>query len=203
METLLIVDVQNDFCEGGSLAVKDGVKIIEKINKLTRLDYFDRIIATQDWHPRKHYSFASTHGVEPFTQVHGETLWPDHCIAGTWGSELHKDLDQSKINFIVRKGLDVDVDSYSGFFDNDKKNSTGLASLCDTKNEQSNIFIVGIATDVCVYYTAQDALELGYTIFLITDACAGVTEEGTKSALKVLKNLGVHLTDSESILFDE
>jgi len=199
MNTLIVVDVQNDFCEGGSLAVKDGVKIIDTINKLTHLDFFDKVIATQDWHPEKHCSFASTHGVEPFTELYGDTVWPDHCVAGSWSAELHKDLDQSKISLIVRKGLNVDVDSYSGFSDNDRKNATGLSLLCDIKNEESDVYIVGIATDVCVYYTAQDALDLGYNVYIIEDACAGVTEAGAKSALRVLKNLGVHIIESGEI----
>ena len=165
MKALIIVDLQNDFLPGGALAVKDGDQIIDRINKLQ--DKFDLVVATQDWHPTKHKSFASQHTdsqVFDVIDLNGtrQVLWPDHCVQGTKGAELHKDLNQNKISAIIRKGMNINVDSYSAFFDVNKKNPTGLNGFLKDHNVTS-VYICGLAADYCVYYTAKDALALGYT----------------------------------------
>ena len=165
MKALIIVDLQNDFLPGGTLAVKDGDQIIDRINKLQ--DKFDYVVATQDWHPANHKSFASQHEDKvPFDviELNGtqQVLWPDHCVQGTKGAELHKDLKQNKISAIIRKGMNINVDSYSAFFDVNKKNPTGLNGFLKDHNVTS-VYICGLAADYCVYYTAKDALALGYT----------------------------------------
>lgn len=164
MKALIIVDMQNDFMPGGALAVPEGDLIIDRINELQ--NKFELIVATQDWHPANHKSFASQHeGKNPFDviELNGlqQTLWPDHCIQGTKGADFHKDLNTTKIEAIFRKGMNRDIDSYSGFFDNGRKKSTGLNGFLKERNVTS-LFICGLASDYCVYYTAMDALSLGY-----------------------------------------
>ncbi|MBF0597507.1 bifunctional nicotinamidase/pyrazinamidase [Faecalibacter rhinopitheci] len=164
MKALIIVDMQNDFMPGGALAVPEGDLIIERINELQ--NKFELIVATQDWHPANHKSFASQHeGKNPFDviELNGlqQTLWPNHCIQGTKGADFHKDLNTIKVEAIFRKGMNRDIDSYSGFFDNGRKKSTGLNGFLKERNVTS-LFICGLASDYCVYYTAMDALSLGY-----------------------------------------
>lgn len=167
---LIIVDLQNDFLPGGTLAVAEGDKIIPIINNFQK--QFDLVIATQDWHPEDHMSFASNHPqrrIMDKVELNGQEqiLWPDHCIQGTEGSELSAKLDSHKIELIVRKGINREIDSYSAFFDNGRKKSTGLAGYLIEKGI-SKVVICGLAADFCVYYTAMDALDLGFeaTIFL-------------------------------------
>jgi len=198
MKTLIIVDCQNDFCPGGSLAVEAGDKIIPVINKLTNSGIFDLVIATQDWHPEGHISFADTHGVDPFTLVGDETTWPIHCVAGTQGAELRPSLDQRKINFIVRKGMNKKIDSYSAFVENDRKTGTGLFNLIPKKSE---IYIVGIATEVCVSYTAKDArIYYADKVEVIVDACAGISFDGIVTTAAEWKELSIGVTSSEELL---
>ena len=166
-KALIIVDVQNDFCEGGALAVPEANSIIPYINLLLEENQYDEIVLTQDWHPANHKSFASQHEDKvPFDviELNGtqQVLWPDHCVQGTKGAELHKDLKQNKISAIIRKGMNPNIDSYSGFFDVNKKNPTGLDGFLKDHNVTS-VYICGLAADYCVYYTAKDALALGYT----------------------------------------
>ena len=191
MRALIMVDVQNDFCPGGSLAVENGDRIIPFINRLSNSGKFDIVVATQDWHPKHHISFASSHHVEPFTKVGEEIVWPDHCVQGTPGAELRPSLDQKPINVIIRKGMDLGVDSYSGFADQNGK-LTGMKKLLDGVDE---IVIVGIATDVCVKATATDAITAWYDrdvkVTLIKEAMAGVTEEGTEDAIYWMENHGI------------
>jgi nicotinamidase/pyrazinamidase len=173
---LVIVDVQNDFCPGGNLAVPDGDKVVPVINRLRRS--FQRVVATQDWHPRNHVSFASNHpGAKPFDTIRekeGEQiLWPDHCVPGTPGAEFHPDLDTLRFDLIVRKGMDPTLDSYSAFFENDHKTPTGLHFYLEGLNVET-VYLVGLALDVCVYFSAMDALRLGFQTFVVEDACRGI-----------------------------
>jgi len=200
MKYLIVVDVQNDFCPGGSLAVEDGDKIIPNINKLMTSIEFDRIIATQDWHPLDHISFASTHNEDEFTKIkvdYGkQMLWPDHCIMDTEGAYFRPSLLQWPIQFIVRKGYRTKVDSYSGFVENDRRTETGLGDLIKLGSE---IYVVGIATDVCVLNTAEDALDYG-NVYVVEDACAGVTFEGVKIAIRLMREFNIHIIKTSDIL---
>lgn len=170
MKALIIVDVQNDFMPTGSLPVAEGDKIIPFINKEMYAGY-DLVVATQDWHPQNHQSFASNHsGKNPFEiiDLHGveQVLWTDHCMQGTYGAELHKDLDLRPIAAIFRKGMNPQVDSYSAFFDNNKRNNTGLHGFLQDKNITELTFC-GLAGDFCVAYSVNDALSLGYKVRLL------------------------------------
>ncbi len=176
MKTLIIVDVQNDFVPGGALAVPEGDTIISRINELQQK--FELVVATQDWHPANHKSFASQHeGKHPFDVIDlnglEQTLWPDHCIQGTKGAELHKDLNTDRIEAIFRKGTNPEIDSYSGFFDNGNKKSTGLAGYLKELNATS-IFVCGLAGDFCVYHTAVDALNLGYPTTILEQSTKAI-----------------------------
>ncbi|HBX61603.1 MULTISPECIES: bifunctional nicotinamidase/pyrazinamidase [Empedobacter] len=179
MKALIIVDMQYDFLPGGSLAVNDGDKIIERINKLQ--EKYDVVVATQDWHPANHKSFASQHtDKQPFDVIelggNRQVLWPDHCVQGTKGAEIHKDIKQNKISAIIRKGMNPEVDSYSAFFDVNKKNPTGLNGFLKDHNVTS-VYICGLAADYCVYYTAKDALELGYTTYILEGTTKAINQE--------------------------
>lgn len=205
---LIIVDVQNDFCPGGTLAVSEGDMIIPLINQLTGSGIFDLIIATQDWHPRGHISFASTHGMKPFentkTQYGIQELWPDHCILGSQGAQLRPSLESGAIHNIIRKGFRKKIDSYSAFFENDKKTKTGLNGyICEIMgSELFSLFIVGIATEVCVFNTAIDAKKiLKYErVTIIADACAGISKQRVNDALKILHDAGVNIKTTDQIL---
>lgn len=199
-KALIIVDVQNDFCPGGSLAVEDGDKIIPNINKLSKSGEFDIIIASKDWHPRNHISFAKTHNVEPFTQVENKIVWPIHCVQGSTGAELRPSLNTHKINLILHKGMDLNHDSYSAFADDDGK-ETGLR---DILKSEYDMYICGIATDVCVNATALDAFTAwkinNPDVYVITDACAGVTPEGVEDTLSDLETKGIKLITTGEIV---
>lgn len=176
MQALIIVDVQNDFLPGGALAVNNGDQVIPFINMIQKK--FDLIIATQDWHPAAHESFASNHhdrNIGEVIELHGisQVLWPDHCVAGTHGAEFSSDLDQTRINNVFRKGNQLHVDSYSGFFDNDHKSSTGLHEFLQSQGI-TNIVIVGLATDYCVKFTALDAINLGYDVTVLSEGTRAV-----------------------------
>lgn len=192
---LIIVDIQNDFCEGGKLAVPDADSIIPYVNSLQ--NEFNTIILTQDWHPKDHKSFASQHDRKPFTQIEmsygNQILWPDHCIQGTKGSEFHKDLNTTKANMIIRKGYRKSIDSYSAFFENDKKTSTGLNGfLKDLKIK--NIFLCGLALDYCVLYSAIDAKKLGFLPTVISKCCKSINnDESEKAAKKILNQLSIDI----------
>jgi len=169
MKALIIVDVQNDFIPGGKLAVPEGDTIIPRINELQKK--IDLVVATQDWHPANHKSFASQHeGKNPFDiiELNGiqQTLWPDHCIQGTPGANLHQDLNTNRIEAIFRKGTNPEIDSYSGFFDNGRKKNTGLHGYLQDRKVDA-VYVCGLAADYCVYYTAMDALSLGYSTSIL------------------------------------
>lgn len=173
---LIIVDVQNDFCPGGNLAVKGGDEIVPLINALAR-QYKD-VLLTQDWHPEGHSSFASQHsGHAPFTQIEmpygPQTLWPDHCIIGSEGAEFHKDLDVPHAELIIRKGFRKTIDSYSAFFENDHKTPTGLGGYLKERGFKK-LTLVGLAFDYCVRYSAEDAKMLGFETEVIERATRAI-----------------------------
>ena len=197
MKVLIIVDIQKDFCPGGSLAVNGGEKIIPYVNWLMYNENFDLIIATKDWHPFNHISFASTHGKKNFDKIkveYGEQiLWPDHCVMGSPGSDFHPRLIIDPIQVIIHKGFRENIDSYSAFLENDKKTSTRLTNLIGDLSAE--LYIVGIATDVCVLNTAIDAIYQGFgNVSVVADACAGVTPEGTEKALADMENAGINIS---------
>jgi len=200
MDALLIVDVQNDFLPGGSLAVPDGDKIIPVINSLQK--QFEIIVATRDWHPANHGSFASNHkGHKPgdIIELDGleQILWPDHCVQGSPGAELSPQLNQNMIQRVFFKGTDPNIDSYSAFFDNGHRIQTEVHDYLQKKGVKS-VYIVGLAADVCVYFTVKDALKLGYDTYLIRDATRGVNmqPEDTKNALGDMEKRGAKLINS-------
>lgn len=204
MKALLIVDVQNDFLEGGTLAVPNGNTIIPLINKI--LPNFDFLIYTKDWHPVNHKSFASNHKNKKNYDVidlkgTSQVLWPDHCVQNTFGSELHKNLIKSGKNiYFILKGTDIEVDSYSAFFDNKKINDTGLNSLLKEKNIDK-VFICGLATDYCVKFTAIDAINLNYETYLIADAtkAVNINPDDYEKSIEELKNKGVKIIFSKNL----
>lgn len=191
---LLLVDLQNDFCAGGSLAVPAGDDIIPLANALMPL--MPLVIATQDWHPHDHMSFAANHdnkAIGDALMVDGisQTLWPVHCVQGSHGAAFHPDLALSHISHIVHKGIDKVVDSYSAFFDNAHRRSTGLHDFLQSQAIK-RIYILGLATDYCVKYSVLDALHLGYEVTVIEDACKGVGLQTTdiENAVAEMKNAG-------------
>ena len=202
MKALILVDIQYDFCPGGSLAVPDGDAVVPVANRLQK--QFDRIVATQDWHPRGHGSFASSHGKPVYSviSIHGapQTLWPDHCVQGTHGAELVNALDRARIARTFQKGTDPEIDSYSGFLDADRKHSTGLADYL-RECGVDEVYIAGLATDYCVKYTALDAAQLGFRAHVIEDGCRGVNlnPADTETALKEMKAAGVRIVKSGDI----
>ena len=204
MKALLIIDVQKDFLPAGSLAVPDGDAVIPVINKLQ--DNFELVVATQDWHPADHGSFASSHqGKKPFekTELNGleQILWPDHCVQGSPGAAFADDLKQEKIAAIFRKGMDAGVDTYSGFYDNGHKKSTGLEAYLKAKNVDE-VYVTGLAGDVCVYFTVLDALDQGFKTCLVKDATRAVNmQKGDFArALENMARKGAGITESSSIL---
>lgn len=179
MKALIIVDVQNDFLENGSLSVPNGNEIISVINKLQ--NEFDLIVATQDWHPENHKSFAVNHEDKNLFEtidLNGlpQVLWPIHCVQGSFGAKFHKDLKTHKIEAIFRKGMDPEIDSYSGFFDNGKRKNTGLFGYLKDRNV-TEIFVCGLAADYCVQFTANDALNLGFNTTIIDNATKPIDPE--------------------------
>ncbi|WP_133129724.1 bifunctional nicotinamidase/pyrazinamidase [Legionella yabuuchiae] len=202
MKTLIMIDVQNDFMPGGSLAVAHGDEIVPVINSLLN-DTFDLVIATQDWHPKEHISFASNHKThQPFDTVtlNGleQTLWPDHCVQGTLGAELHSDLNINPIEAIVRKGTNPTIDSYSGFYDNAYQKSTGLAGYLREK-KASVLFFCGLAADICVYHSIKDAVKEGFICYLIEDATRALDKDKFASVKEELSEMGVTMTQSDNI----
>ena len=199
MKALIIVDVQNDFCPGGALAVKDGDKIIPIINKL--LPKFDLIVATQDWHPKNHKSFAKNHGKKVGEKIKlndlDQILWPDHCVQGTKGAEFVPALNTVKIARVFQKGTDPEIDSYSGFFDNGHKKTTGLGDYLK-QQKVTEVYVVGLATDYCVKFTALDAVGLGFKTSLIIDACRGVNiqRDDSDKAVQEMKLKGINIIKS-------
>lgn len=203
-KAIIMVDLQNDFCAGGSLAVPEGDQVIPLANQLQ--DYFDLVIVTNDWHPKDHMSFASNHPgkkVGDVIPVHGiqQILWPDHCVQGTKGSELHPQLNLRKVDHEIHKGIDKTIDSYSAFFDNEHLRSTELAEYLQ-QNNVKDIYIMGLATDYCVKYTCLDAVKLGFNAYVIEDACRGVelNPGDVKNALQMMREAGVVIISSQDVI---
>ncbi|WP_347252018.1 bifunctional nicotinamidase/pyrazinamidase [Legionella sp.] len=201
MRVLILIDLQNDFMPGGALAVPQGDLIIPVINRLQM--HFDLIVATQDWHPADHKSFASQHsGRKPFDKIllHGaeQTLWPDHCVQGTVGADFHPHLETRLIEAIFRKGTDKENDSYSGFYDNKHKKSTGLAGFLRDKGAQ-NLYFCGLCADICVYYTLKDAIIEGFSSWLIEDATKPLDHAKFQGIKKELVQQGVGIIKSADL----
>ncbi|MBW2961989.1 bifunctional nicotinamidase/pyrazinamidase [Mesonia aestuariivivens] len=201
MKVLVIVDAQNDFMPGGALAVPEGDKIIPVINKI--IPEFDLVIATQDWHPEHHISFANNHlGKKAFDTIKfGEikqTLWPAHCIQNTLGADFHKELNTQNIEAIFRKGTSPKIDSYSGFYDNAHLKSTGLAGYLKEK-EAKELYFCGLAADICVSFTVKDALKLGFTSYLIEDASRALQAEEFTAVKKEIEYMGGKIVQSEDV----
>ncbi|MGH1412587.1 MAG: bifunctional nicotinamidase/pyrazinamidase [Pelagimonas sp.] len=196
MQALIVIDLQNDFCPGGSLAVTEGDEIVAPINAL--MDAFDAVILTQDWHPVGHSSFASSHRSQaPFDVIdmpYGpQVLWPDHCVQGTSGADFHADLNIDKADIIVRKGFRPEIDSYSAFFENDHKTPTGLEGYLRTRGIVDLTF-VGLATDFCVNFSAVDAAKLGFDVSVRQDLCRAIDLDGSLTGAKEgMKTAGVRL----------
>lgn len=200
MTGLLIVDVQNDFLPGGALGVKNGDQILPVINQL--LDQpFDVIVATGDWHPYRHGSFAETHGkdVGDVIDLNGlkQILWPRHCVQKTSGAEFSKDLNHQKVHKVFHKGTDENIDSYSAFFDNGHLKSTGLHEYLQTKGIKT-LYIAGLTTEYCVKYSVLDALRLGYEVYVIIDACKPVNlrPKDEEQAWHEILGQGAHVISS-------
>lgn len=183
---LIVVDVQNDFCPGGALAVSGGDEIIPLVNRL--VGEFDHVILTQDWHPAGHSSFASSHpGKAAFETVEmpygTQTLWPDHCVQGTAGGEFHPALEWTKAELVIRKGFRKGIDSYSAFHENDRKTPTGLAGYLRERGI-GDLTLVGLATDFCVAYSAIDAMRLGFRASVLMEGCRAIDLGGSLDAMK-------------------
>jgi len=202
-DALLVIDVQNDFCPGGPLAVPGGHEVVPAVNLIARR--FPLVVATQDWHPKGHCSFASTHaGKKPLeTVVVGGTvqvLWPDHCVQGTRGADFHPMLDTAAFHYILRKGTRQAVDSYSAFVENDRTTRTGLDGLLKGLGIE-RVFVCGLATDYCVAASARDAVSAGFSVVLVEDACRGVDVPpgSLEEAIRTLRDLGVRMTTSSRV----
>ena len=202
-DVLLIVDVQNDFCPGGALAIAQGDAVVPAINRLART--YAHIVLTQDWHPSGHLSFASSHpGKRPFetvTLAYGaQTLWPDHCVQETPGAAFHAALDTSRAELVLRKGYNRDIDSYSAFYENDRETATGLAGYLRERG-LGRIFCAGLAFDYCVRYSAEDAAHAGFEAFVIEDACRAIDSAGSLAAARRgLAETGVRVIQAAEVL---
>ncbi|ASV74311.1 Nicotinamidase [Thermogutta terrifontis] len=203
MDALIVVDVQNDFCPGGALPVPRGDEVVPVINRLMPL--FPLVVATQDWHPPDHCSFATNHpGKQPgeVVELNGvpQILWPVHCVQGTPGAEFHPGLNTQLFQVVFRKGIDPAVDSYSGFYDNARRRATGLHEYLQ-ENNVTRIFVCGLATDYCVKWTCLDGAELGYQTFLLEDACRGVElmPGDVERSLRQLREAGVTIVSSADL----
>jgi len=185
-DVLLAVDVQNDFCPGGALAIPDGDQIVPVVNRVAQR--FEHIVLTQDWHPKRHLSFASEHpGRKPFDVTrlpYGEQiLWPDHCVQGTKGAELRADLELPRAELVLRKGFRREIDSYSAFFENDHTTPTGLEGYLRQRGF-TRVAIVGLALDFCVRYSAEDAARAGFKVAVIMDGCWALDTDGSLDATR-------------------
>jgi nicotinamidase/pyrazinamidase len=203
-KALLIVDVQNDFCPGGALAIPAGDTVVPVINRIQPA--FDTIVATQDWHPPDHISFSVNHpDTRPYDviTVNGiaQVLWPVHCVSGTMGADFHPALETQRFQLILRKGMNPGLDSYSVFLENDKKTRTGLDGYLRSL-EIKKILLCGLATDFCVFYSARDAVTFGFETEVVMDACRGVDVPAgnIEAAVRQMKSLGVTFISSTELL---
>lgn len=201
MKALLLIDIQNDFLPGGALAVPEGDQIVPMANHLQ--EQFDLVIATQDWHPANHKSFASQHaGKQTFETIElqglEQILWPDHCVQETSGADFSPDLAMHKVEAIFRKGTNPEIDSYSGFYDNGHLKTTGLADYLRGKGVKQ-LYLTGLAADFCVFFSAKDALQEGFETFLIEDATRAISPEGFQKARKELVSKGGKIIQSRML----
>jgi nicotinamidase/pyrazinamidase len=202
-DVLIVIDVQNDFCPGGALAVPDGDAIVPLIHQLA--PQFEHVILTQDWHTPQHSSFARTHpGKSPFENIqtsYGEqTLWPDHCVQGTWGAEFQPSLKLPQAELIIRKGFHREIDSYSAFFENDRTTATGLGGYL-RERRMTRVFLVGLAYDYCVGYSALDARRRGFDTMVIRDACRSIGLNDSVTRIEAeFASAGVKVMDSAELL---
>ena len=185
ISALIIIDMQNDFCPGGALAVKGGENIVEPINRAQ--EEFDTIILTQDWHPIEHSSFATNHNAEVYSNMEmdygSQILWPNHCIQGSEGANFHRNLNTNKGDLILRKGCNPKIDSYSTFFENDKNTTTGLEGYL-IKKEIKQLYLCGLAFDYCVFYSALDGIDLGFDVFVFQDLTKAIDLNNSKEIAK-------------------
>ncbi len=201
-DVLLVIDVQNDFCPGGALAVPRGDEVIAPIHRIAPL--FQHIVLTQDWHPSNHFSFAASHtGKQPYDSIElsygPQTLWPSHCVQGTRGAEFHPALKLTQAELILRKGFRPQIDSYSTFFENDRSTPTGLAGYLKERGLK-RVFLTGLAYDYCVGYSALDARRLGLPAFVLRDACRAINLNGSVAAIEAeFANAGVSIIDSTKL----
>ena len=199
---LIITDIQNDFCPGGALAVPGGNEVIPVVNAIS--PRFDKVVATQDWHPSGHMSFAKAQGKNPYDIIdldgQKQVLWPEHCVSGTVGADFHRDLDLREVDLILRKGTNPRIDSYSAFLENDKKTETGLHHYLRGVGV-GNLYLCGLATDYCIYFSAIDAVKLGFQVTVLLDASRGVdvpagnvnrtVEEMRGKGVRILSNVSI------------
>ena len=203
-KALVLVDLQNDFIPGGSLAVREGDAVIPVANAVQKKK-FDLIVATQDWHPKDHGSFASNHrGKHPGDMIElgglPQVLWPDHCVQGSRGAQFHPVLDRARVTKVFRKGTDKEIDSYSTFFDNAHRKSTGLGEYLE-EQKVTDVYLLGLATDYCVKYSALDAVKLGFKTHVVIDGCRGVELKrgDTQSAIDEMRRAGVEIVTSADV----
>ncbi|MDP6391333.1 MAG: bifunctional nicotinamidase/pyrazinamidase [Alphaproteobacteria bacterium] len=203
VNVLIVVDPQNDFCPGGALAVPEGDAVVPLANRLARA--FDNVVLAQDWHPPGHKSFASSHpGKAPYEVVEmpygPQVLWPDHCVQGTEGAEIHAGLAIPHVALVIRKGFRASIDSYSAFFENDHETPTGLTGYLHGRG-LGRVFLTGIATDFCVQYSALDAVTEGFTAVVIEDACRGIDLDGSlAAAVTAMRDAGVEIAQSVDVI---
>jgi nicotinamidase/pyrazinamidase len=201
-DILLIVDIQNDFCPGGGLAVPRGDEVVPLVNRLAAR--FAHVVLTQDWHPRGHLSFASSYpGRQPYQTIElaygAQVLWPDHCVQGTRGAELRTDLTVPHAELVLRKGYHREIDSYSAFVDNDRKTSTGLAGYLRERGF-TRVFVAGLAFDFCVRYSAEDAHREGFEAAVVEDACRAIDVAGSLAQTRLrLAELGIPCIGAEAV----
>ncbi|WP_430613287.1 bifunctional nicotinamidase/pyrazinamidase [Flavobacterium sp. JP2137] len=202
MKALIVVDLQNDFLEGGALAVSDSDKIIPMINEIQ--PYFDLVVATQDWHPPHHQSFASEHPghhVFDLIDLHGlpQVLWPVHCVQNTPGAAFSTQWDSRVVEAIFRKGMDKTVDSYSGFFDNGKRKDTGLAAYLLGRGV-TQVYVAGLAADFCVYYSAMDAVDAGFKTYFLDFATQAISQQALEEAKVEMIKKGIQILNAKEAL---
>ncbi len=202
-DTLIVVDVQNDFCTGGALAVPDGEKVVPAINCIARK--FENVVLTQDWHPEDHVSFAVNHPRKrPFETIElgygPQVLWPQHCVQGSTGANVHGALETARASLVLRNGIHRNIDSYSAFYENDHATPTGLASYLRERGLKT-LFFAGLAFDFCVRYSAEDAIKAGFEAIVIEEACRGIDLDGSVAAThRSLKSLGIPVVGIEAFL---
>jgi nicotinamidase/pyrazinamidase len=201
-DVLLVIDVQNDFCTGGALAVPGGEKVVPVVNRIGQK--FANVVLTQDWHPDDHVSFAPNHvGRQPFQTIEldygTQVLWPSHCVQGTPGAEFHRDLEIARAKLVVRKGFRRGIDSYSALFENDRRTPTGLLGYL-RERELKTVFVAGLALDFCVRFSAEDARKAGFEVAVVEDACRGIDLDGSVAAAhRSFRELGISPVSFEAL----